>query len=47
MPYKIVKVPHKNCFKVYSIDSGRVHAKCSTLENAKRQVRLLHMKTGH
>ena len=40
MPYKILKV--KKCFKVINSKTSKVHARCSTRENAKRQVRLLN-----
>ena len=42
MPYSIRKVRNKNCYKVKNKKTGKVHAKCTTLEKAKRQVRLLH-----
>jgi len=41
MPYKIRKVNNKSCYKVYNKKTKKVYAKCSTLENAKKQVRLL------
>jgi hypothetical protein len=46
MPYRIRKVKCKDCdatkcYKVSSPETGRVYAKCSTRENAERQVRLL------
>jgi hypothetical protein len=41
MPYKIRKVRNKSCYKVYKPKTKKVFAKCSTLENAKKQVRLL------
>jgi len=44
MPYKISKVKNKKCYKVIVIKSGKVLSKCSTLKNAKAQVRLLHSK---
>jgi hypothetical protein len=42
MPYSIRKVRNKSCYKVTSTRSGRVHSKCTSLDKAKRQVRLLH-----
>jgi hypothetical protein len=42
MPYSIRKVRNKNCYKVKNKKTGKVHAKCSTKQNAERQVRLLH-----
>lgn len=41
MPYKIRKVRNKPCYKVYKPSTKKVFAKCSTMENAKKQVRLL------
>ena len=41
MPYKVVKVPNKNCWKV--MKGSVVHTKCGTLANAKKQVKLLNM----
>ena len=42
MPYKSRKVRNKNCYKVYKNDkTKKVFAKCSTKENAQRQMRLL------
>lgn len=41
MPYKIRKVRNKSCYKVYKPKTKKVFAKCSTLENAQKQVRLL------
>jgi hypothetical protein len=46
MPYRIRKVPKKNCYRVTNRITKRVLAKCSTRENAKRQVRLLWMLTS-
>ena len=43
MPYKIQKVRLKNCWKVVNANTGVVHTKCGTLENAKKQVRLLNL----
>lgn len=39
MPYSIRKVRNQQCYAVKNTVSG---AKCTTLEKAKRQVRLLH-----
>ena len=41
MPYIIRKVRNKDCYKVVNKTNDRIHAKCSTLENAKKQKRLL------
>lgn len=43
MPYIIRKVRNQDCYSVKNKESGKVHSKCSTLENAKKQVRLLRM----
>lgn len=42
MPYKIRKVTRKPCYKVSNKKTKKVYAKCSTRENAKKQVRLLN-----
>ena len=41
MPYTIRKVRNKDCYKVVNKINDRIYAKCSTLENAKKQKRLL------
>ena len=41
MPYKTRKVRGKNCYKVYKPKDKRVFSKCSTKENAMKQIRLL------
>lgn len=41
MPFAIRKVPNKNCYRIRNTETGRIHSKCSTLENAKSQLRLL------
>ena len=41
MPYIIRKVRNKSCWMVKNPVSGRVFSKCTTLEKAKRQLRLL------
>ena len=38
MPYSIRKVHGKNC---YLVESRKIHSKCTSIEKAKRQVRLL------
>ena len=43
MPYIIRKVNNKNCYSVKNKITGFKHSKCTTLNKAKRQVRLLHM----
>jgi len=41
MPYYTRKVRGKNCYRVVNKKSKKVFAKCSTLDNAKQQLRLL------
>ena len=41
MPYKTRKIRGKNCYNVYKPSTKRVFAKCTTKENAKKQMRLL------
>lgn len=41
MPYQSRKVPKKKCYRVTNRKTKRVFAKCSTKENAKKQLRLL------
>jgi hypothetical protein len=45
MPYSIRR-KSKRCFQVKNKKSGRVASKCTTLQKAKRQVRLLQFKDG-
>ncbi len=42
MPYKIRKVSRKDCYRMYNSKTKRVHAKCTSKEKAKRQMRLLN-----
>jgi hypothetical protein len=41
MPYTIRKVSRKNCYRIRNRNTKRVFSKCSTKENAKKQLRLL------
>ena len=41
MPYKSRKVSNKNCYKVYNTKTKKVFSRCSTKENAIKQLRLL------
>jgi hypothetical protein len=41
MPYIIKKVRGKPCYRVQNKYTKKVFAKCSTEENAKKQIRLL------
>jgi len=43
MPYKISKVRGKDCWRVINKITGKVHMKCGTLVNAKRQIKLMEM----
>jgi hypothetical protein len=40
MPYKIQKLKN-NCYKVFNKKTKKVFSKCATLENAKKQSKLL------
>jgi hypothetical protein len=42
MPFKIRKIPNKPCYRVYNAKTKKIHAKCTTKINAKRQLRLLN-----
>jgi hypothetical protein len=42
MPYVLRKMPNQDCYRVYNRKTKRVFAKCSTLERAKKQIRLLN-----
>lgn len=41
MPYKFRKLPKSPCYRVFNCSSRKVFSKCTTKENAIRQVRLL------
>jgi hypothetical protein len=41
MPYVTRKVTKKSCYKVYNRKSKRIFSKCTTKENAKKQLKLL------
>ena len=41
MPYKTRKVRGKNCYKVYKPSNGKIFAKCTTKDQALKQMRLL------
>lgn len=41
MPYSIRKVRNQSCYKVYNKKTKKVFAKCTSRENADKQVRLL------
>ena len=42
MPFNIRKVRNKDCYRVKNIKNNKIHAICSTKENALKQIRLLH-----
>jgi len=41
MPYTIRKVKNKSCYRVYNKKSKKIFSKCSSKENATKQLRLL------
>jgi len=41
MPYASRKVRGKSCLKVYNKKSKRIFSKCTTKENATKQIQLL------
>ena len=41
MPYKIRKTKNKNCYTVYNAVTKRKFAKCTSRENALKQLKLL------
>lgn len=41
MPYSIRKVRGKACYKVYNNKTKRVYSKCTSRENAEKQLKLL------
>ncbi len=41
MPYKKRKVSRKNCYKVFNSKTKKIFSKCSSLEKANKQLRLL------
>jgi len=43
MPFKIRKLRNKDLYQVKNTKTGEVHSKHSTLQDAKKQVRLLYM----
>jgi hypothetical protein len=42
MPYTIRKVNKKKCYKLFNKKTKKVHSKCSSLINVKKQRRLLN-----
>jgi hypothetical protein len=43
MPYSIRKLPKKDLYRVYNTKTKEIHSYGTSLENAKKQVKLLHM----
>lgn len=43
MPYTIRKLPNQDLYRVYNSKTKEVHSYATTLENAEKQVKLLHM----
>lgn len=41
MPYKIRKVPNKQCYQVKSLETGKIHSICTSRKKAEAQVRIL------
>lgn len=41
MPYTLRKMPNKKCYRVYNKTTKRVFSKCSSKNQATRQLRLL------
>ena len=42
MPYKMCKVRNRDCYKVVNAKDGKIHSVCTSLEKAKKQIRLLN-----
>jgi hypothetical protein len=42
MPYSLNKVRNQNCYMVKNSYTNRIHAKCTSLDKAKKQLRLLN-----
>ena len=43
MPYNFRKLPNQNLYRVYNSKTKEVHSYGTTLENAKKQIKLLNM----
>jgi hypothetical protein len=41
MPYAVRKMPNRNCYKVFNKNTKKVFAKCTSVANAQKQLRLL------
>ena len=42
MPYQIKKVRGKSCYRVTNKKTGKLHAKCTTMKKAQKQVKLMN-----
>ncbi len=42
MPYSVRKVRGKSCYRVMNKKTKKVYSKCTSIENAKKQIRLLN-----
>lgn len=42
MPYKIRKLPNKDLYRVYNTNTKEIKAKGTTLDKAKKMIRLLN-----
>lgn len=47
MPNIMRKIRNKNLYKVYNVDTGRIHSKGTTYENAEKQLNLLNRIEGN
>ena len=43
MPYNFRKLPNQNLYRVYNSKTKEIHSYGTTLENAKKQIKLLNM----
>jgi hypothetical protein len=41
MPYAVRKMPKRNCYKVFNKNTKKVFAKCTSMKNSQKQLRLL------
>lgn len=41
MPYAIRKMPNRNCYKVFNKNTKKVFSRCTSMEMAQKQLRLL------
>ena len=43
MPIKIRKLPNQDLYRVYNTETKEIHSYGTTLENAKKQIKVLNM----